>query len=326
MGSIHDTTHVKYPTEKRQETRRVESGKKNAILVAIAVLLVGGSFIFAEKRNKEAENVYVAPVQVSSDSSPSTVAAGATEDTDGDGVMDWEEILLGTDPKDPKSKEAKPTQGAVTADLTITKKEELTPTDIISRDFFAKYMELRQLGMSNDEASQEQIAARTAGNIVLPQPKQYTLSDVLVKADDSKEAMRQYGNQILTLFINHTIKSRNEAVIAKDAMDKEDPEILKELDPIIQNYKNIINALLKVQAPQSMGIMHLDLINAMNAALFVAESFKKVESDPIAGIQAVNLYLPTEKKLINATSAIKSYFSFLGVTFASSEPGFLFRQ
>ena len=94
MGSIHDTTHVKYPTEKRQETRRVESGKKNAILVAIAVLLVGGSFIFAEKRNKEAENVYVAPVQVSSDSSPSTVAAGATEDTDGDGVMDWEEILL----------------------------------------------------------------------------------------------------------------------------------------------------------------------------------------------------------------------------------------
>ena len=197
---------MKYPTEKRQETRRVESGKKNAILVAIAVLLVGGSFIFAEKRNKEAENVYVAPVQVSSDSSPSTVAAGATEDTDGDGVMDWEEILLGTDPKDPKSKEAKPTQGAVTADLTITKKEELTPTDIISRDFFAKYMELRQLGMSNDEASQEQIAARTAGNIVLPQPKQYTLSDVLVKADDSKEAMRQYGNQISTVFINFLIK------------------------------------------------------------------------------------------------------------------------
>ena len=281
---------------------------KNVILIIIAILVVGGSFVFAEYRNDKVENVYVAPIAIDS------VDTGASEiDNDGDGMKDWEEILLGSNPNDPKSKGSVAVKSSVTADLTKNPAEKLSPIDLVSRDFFARYMELRQIGISSDKANQEELAARTLGNIVLPQPNPYKINEIQTKTDDSKEAVEQYGSEIGAIFKTYGIKSRNEAVIAKEALEKDDMSLLKEIDPIIVSYKNIINALIKVEAPQAMATMHLDLVNGLNSALFLAQSFRNVESDPVAGLQATSYYQITEQSLGNALRAIKSYFTYLGI-------------
>lgn len=281
---------------------------KNAILIVVAILLVGGSFVFAEYRNDKAKNVYVAPIIADS------VNDGASEvDSDGDGMKDWEEILLGSSPNDPKSKGSISTKSAVTSDLTKKTAEKLSPIDLLSRDFFARYMELRQIGISADKASQEELASRTFDNIAFPQPKSYKISEILTKTDNSKEAVKQYALEIGMIFKKYGIKSRNEAVITKEAVEKEDASLLKEIDPIIISYKDIINGLIKVVAPQTMNIMHLDLLNSMNGVLFMAQSFRNSETDPTASLQAAGYYQTAEKNLYGALNAIKSYLTYLGI-------------
>ena len=62
-----------------------------------------------------------------------------------------------------------------------------------------------------------------------------------------------------------------------------------------------------------MATIHLDLINAINSNVFVAQSFRNSGTDAILGLQAVGYYQVAEKKLFDAINAIKSYFIYLGI-------------
>lgn len=304
---------MKYQTEKPKENIT-----KNVIFIVVAILLVGGSFAFAEYRNKQAENIYVAPEIVSS-----TDKAAQDVDTDGDGLKDWEEVLIGTNPMDPKSKENKASSSPLVKDITKTAKE-LEPIDVVSREFFARYMELRQIGLSSDQASQKELVEKTVNGIKFNTAKEYTSKEILVRADNSKDSIKKYGNDIALVFKTYAVQSRNEGVIAKDALQKKDPEILKELDPVIESYKNIVNGILKVESPQITSSMHLELLNGMNSALFVVQSLRKSGVDPIVGLQAASQYLPAGNKVLDAMKAIQSYLMYLGITYSASEPGVIF--
>ncbi len=283
---------------------------KNFLLICIAILLVGGSFIYAEYQNKEKDNVYNAKdlTVINNDESEPQDA-----DTDGDGSKDWEEILVGTDPNDVKSKPSDK-KSVITGDVSKNvAKNKLDPMDIVSREFFARYMELRQLGSSKDKASQLELAQATAGNIVLSKPATYTEKEISIKQDQSIEAVRQYGLEVGNIFKKYLVKSRNEAVIVRDSIEQEDPEILKELDPVIASNKNIINSLVKLSVPASLTTIHLDILNSMNGSLFVAQSFKDSGVSPIEGIQAIQYYTVVQKNLFDAVNALKSYFKYLGI-------------
>ncbi len=283
-------------------------------MIFAAVLLVGGSFVFAEYRNKQSKNIYVANEKSSLNSYSNGIDISAKDiDTDVDGSKDWEEILAGTNPNDPKSKPST-TKEPVTKDLTKTDStEKLSQIDLVSRDFFARYMELRQLGTAGDKNTQDDLAQKTINNIVLSKPIDYKLSEILVKSDSSVDAIKEYSTQIGGIFKKNAIKSRNEIIIAKDAGDNENPDTLKELDPIISSYKSIINSLIKVQAPESMKLMHLDLLNSMNGSLFIAKSLRNYMINPIEGVQAIAYYEIVSKNLFDAVNTIKSYLKYLGI-------------
>jgi len=277
------------------------------LFICIAILLVVGAFVYAE--NKKEQVAYVAKDVVSADG---TIVSPQEVDTDEDGSKDWEEILFGTNPNDPKSKPSA-TKAPVTSDVTTNATEKLEPIDIVSRDFFARYLELRQLGASKDKDSQEELAKTVAGNIVLSEPAKYVISEIQVKPDSGNAGVIKYGEEVSAIFKKYAINSRNEAVIAKESLEKEDTDILKEIDPSIKSYKNIINALIKVSVPQSMSLMHLDLVNAMNGSLFVAQSFRDSGANPVEGVQALSYYQVVEKNLYDAVTAIRSYFKYLGI-------------
>ncbi|MEK7463754.1 MAG: thrombospondin type 3 repeat-containing protein [Patescibacteria group bacterium] len=292
---------------------------KNIVFIFIAILLVGGSFVFAEYRNKNAENVYVAPEVVNS------IDRSAQDlDTDGDGMKDWEEILIGTNPKDPKSKENRTPSASIIKDLTQKTAEKIEPIDALSREFFARYMELRQLGISGDKYNQQDLIQKTIDSIPPTQAKPYLISEIKIKTDSSKEAVKQYGNEMTAVFKKYVVGSRNEGLIVKDALQKGNPDILKELDPVIESYKNIVNGLLKIETPKSMEVLHLDLVNAINSVLFMMQSFRKATIDPLAGIEAAGQWPIIEKGFFDALRAVQSYLIYLGITYAETDPAFYF--
>lgn len=272
------------------------------LIILVAIGLVGTAFFVAEYRNKKSELVFKNnPVEV-------------IRDNNLNNSVDWQSILEAND----ISTTSKST------DLTIPK-EKLNSTDLLGRDFFAKYMELRQTGYANDKAGQEDLVGQVIQNgVMLASPKEYSIINIKTINDDGSEAIRKYANDAGLVFKTYSISSRNEAVIAKDALDKENPAILKELDPIIKSYKNILNGLLAVKAPQSMSKMHVDLINSVSSLVFIVEKLRVADVDPLAGVQAVARYTPTVQLFADAIINIKNKLISLGVKYTANESGTFF--
>lgn len=309
-------------------------GRKNIILIVMAILVVAGAFAFAEYRNKYSEKlVYDAPIVTSGVSSSGENLSSeilneyANKDSDEDGLKDWEELLSGTDPHkaDTDGNGIKDGKEPRSSSGTTAVVVELSPTDKLARDFFARYMELNQVGLTGDAASQTELIGQVLKNgMVLATPKTYSLKDIVVIQDTSTVAIKKYGNEVGGIFQRNQNLGRDEAVIAREAVEKEEPEILKEIDPIISIYKNIVQSLLKVQVPQNEAKMHVDTINAMNKFLFVAESLRQTNVDPLRGLQGASTYLEAGESLFNALRALSRHFSSLGISFTTSEGGAIF--
>lgn len=276
---------------------------KNVLIILVAIGLVGAAFAFAEYKNKKTEIVYKnSDVDV------------IKQDSKSQNEIDWKKILEANDIATTSKSN----------DLTKTK-DKLTSTDLLGRDFFARYMELRQMGGANDKASQEELVSQVLqSGIMLASPKEYTIVDIKTTNDDSTDAIKKYANDAGYVFKTYSISSRNEAVIAKDALDKENPAILKELDPIIKSYRNILNGLLRVNSPQSMSKMHVDLINSVSSLLFIVEKLRVTDVDPLAGVQAVARYTPTIQIFADAIINIKNKLISLNIKYGANEGGTFF--
>lgn len=285
---------MKYPTNK--------GSTKNVLIILVAIVLVGLAFVFAEYRNKKAEVVY------------ENVVTGQTQkEINTDNYVDWKSILEAND------------ISSTTKTSDQTSKDKLTSTDLLGRDFFAKYMELRQMGNINDKSSQEELVGQVLeSGIMLASPKEYTIADIVISYDDSTESIKKYANDAGYVFKTFSISSRNEAVITKEAIEKGNPATLRELDPIIKSYKNILNGLLKVRAPQSMSKMHIDLVNSVSSLVFIVEKFRVSDVDPLAGVQAVARYASTIQLFADAMNNIKSKLLSLNIKYTVNEGGTFF--
>lgn len=182
------------------------------------------------------------------------------------------------------------------------------------------------MGTSGDKLSQEDAVTQSINNtLTLSQPKVYTMANIAIDSNTGKDAIKTYGNKIGSIFKTHSIQSRNEAVIAKDAIDKQNERLLLELDPIIANYKKTLDGIMKTPVPNTMSQMHIDLVNSLSGVIFVDELFKKSYTDPMSGLQAAGSYIKYAENFNSAYSGIRSYLTFLGITYASEEGGTFFQ-
>ena len=312
---------------------------KNSLLILAAALLVGGAFLIAEYRNKNSKAVYKDPVSLSGGTIDTTAQ---TKDSDEDGLKDWEEVLLGTDINDGDTDGDGTSDGKEVADkrnptipgpndkLTATVSADLTkgavvldPLDALSRQFFAKYMELSKLGISKDVLNRQELIDTAIGGIPFESAKTYTTATILVKADSSPLSIKNYGNEVGEAFKkNINSSTRNEGIIAKEALEKEDPSILKEIDPIIASYTKILTALRQIQAPQAVATLHVSLVNGVSTGLFAAQSFRDSGDDPVKALQGAGSYREAELLLRNALINIRAYIIFLGITYMENESAY----
>lgn len=313
---------------------------KNILLILLAALIVSGAFVLAEYRNSQVKKVvYSAPL--SATSTDGLISSLQDIDTDGDGLKDWEEVLLGTDPDKadtdgdgtPDGVEAKsgrnplvkgPNDKAEAVKNGIAQ-AHLTQTEKIARDFFSRYMQLSQTGLASDKESQIQLATEVIKNgIVLEVPKAYTAKDIITSSDVSVEAERKYGNEVGMIFRQNPRLGRDEGLIAQDSIAKEEPELLREIDPTIAVYKKILAELLKVHAPADSAELHLALVNAIGKFLFVAQSLRQTDIDPIKGLQGATQYLAAGESFFNALRGLTTHFASLNITYTATDGGSMF--
>ncbi|MES2471021.1 MAG: hypothetical protein V4526_02205 [Patescibacteria group bacterium] len=312
---------------------------KNAGMVVVALIIIGGSFILNERLQS-------AP-QEPAPSKPAIVATAATssdlssldKDTDGDGLKDWEEVLWGTNDQDSDTDEdgiadgkevlagSSPTikgNGKLQASSTVALKP-LTATDKFGRELFTYYTQLRQAGLSSDSDSQERLVQQLLESGTLAATaKVYSSKDLVISNTTSDAAARQYVNSVGSTFLRYSVKGRSEPAIVKESIETNNPSILAELDPIIAANRLILNQLLKTQAPSDAAALHLELVNTMSAVLFVDEAFKKIQTDPIVSLQAISQYPVVSQTMLNVFLAVRQYATNYGFKFEATEGGILF--
>ncbi len=238
------------------------------------------------------------------------------KDTDKDGIPDWEESLWGTDPtkkettpgisdsvaieKLKKEQTAENNRGLPSIKEDSTK---LTETDKFSRELFATVVSLNQNG-AMDQATADKISSSLADQIKNSPPRKvFALADLKIVKNDTAQAVKNYNAALENLQKKYPVRGSVLDILQRFSADgnKPDVSVLSELDSIIKQIQSIINAVARMEVPQSLASSHLDFLNALQRLLENINDIKLYETDTILALGAISQYDKNTKTLQTAT-------------------------
>ncbi len=250
------------------------------------------------------------------------------EDTDKDGMKDGEEVDINRNPLKAGPDDELGEDILVKSKKTRAQYEDLNETEKFSQEFFKEYLSLKNSGISFDDASaQEFLLSSTLGKIQIDGgSKIYTSDDINIINDNSKEAIRVYGNTIGATILRYSAKEKkeNEMLILRRALETNNQDELKKLDLIIVIYRNILNDSLKISTPQNMTNIHLGLINSFSQIASSIEGMRRVFTDPLMTLNKIGTYQEDVNGLFIALQDINKYFQVNNIVFSSNEDGYIF--
>lgn len=241
------------------------------------------------------------------------------EDTDKDGVLNWEENLWGTDPAKedtdadgtPDSKEIQQLKAQIDIDLEGTEEYladtgKNTETYKFSQEFFATIATLNQSG-AMDEATVEKLSQTLAEKVATTSSSNlFTPSDVKTSADVSIKAIQVYNNSLEKIHSKHEIKGNLPDILSGFIIDEStvNVEVLTELDPIVAQTKKIIEEASKLTVPEDLAIYHLNFINGLQRVVENLEDIQHYEDDILLTLAAISQFENNMDRLQASTAAL----------------------
>ncbi len=294
------------------------------IFVGITLLIVAGilAFFFWSKK-----------AQTISKTDPilAETAAISKADTDGDGLLDWEETLLSTNtnksdtdgdgtsdgdevkagrnplipgPNDIVSKAA--TSTLVTSSSANA---QGTLTDQVARDLFNTVMAQKQSGTLDKAHEQALVNTLVDSSVKRALAKKYTVSD-LTLVSESTSTRSTYKAQILSIFAPAKDVQGNELyTIGLSIENPKDKNARKAADDIVTLYKNIVDDLAHVPVPPSAVSVHLSFLNAFSAYVSSLDSVRTLEVDPVLAAVTIQNYQALERGSVSASQNLALYFA-----------------
>ena len=241
-----------------------------------------------------------------------TVADLVNKSTSGDGIPDWEKILLGLDPTKKENVPGVPDSVTIAkmlqADNVSTQTNtgnqpadsNLSQTDRVSREFFATVAALEQNGAIDEngnmsQATQDQLSSTLMNSVQnSPQRKMYQLSDLKIVNDNNVATVRKYNNALNNVFPKTALKENVMDILQKFAPDNTgnngNPAALSELDPIIKQMTDSLNGLLAVPVPQALATLHLYMVDTLEGMIENLTDIQQYNTDPIVAFSGMSKY------------------------------------
>lgn len=257
-------------------------------------------------------------------------------DSDGDGLEDWMETLLGTDPqnkdtdgdgtedgkevsegRDPRIKGPNDKNPYIMNSLMATNKatttkaiQDETLTDEVSKDLLSRYMLLKQSGgqVSSDQAGQiAELSLDNPDNQI--KGVVYTSSDLNITKNTDKATAGAYEKAFKdSVNRNFTGKVGRELLILEDSLKLEDEDGIKKLDPIIAYYENFIKEMTKISVPIDAVSLHLENLNNASLMLEHIKAMRKIYEDPIRAFIATSTYGDVFENIAISVQKLDKYF------------------
>jgi hypothetical protein len=267
-----------------------------------------------------------------------------SQDTDNDGLKDWEENLWNTDPKNPDSdsdgtydgdevkqgrdpKKPGPDDKLSQEQIASSEQKSKTLTEELAHNIDIRYF--LEKGFSNNQPLSEDQKNNIASSLLSDIGKElsmygnaYSEKDINISQSTS---MREYGNK-LGGFISNTFNglSGYELQIVDRASKSGNMTILKQLDPYIAGYAKVIEFMKQQPVPPAMTQGHLIFINSLNNLKIADEKMKLLETDGASALVGAKLFSREVPQMVNFLRMLRVELGRANTTFSASEPGAIF--
>lgn len=318
-----------------------QNNKKILLSFFVALLILGGGFLSHSRAGifslLSFGGIQNADKSTLLDDHTTKAAIDITSrDTDGDGLLDWEERIYGCEPENPDSDSDSTNDGdevRAGRDCAKAAPDDLLPviadpnfatssTDVLGlkKEFFAKYL-----------AAQAQDIRETTFRDLLKNfdtkkyRSTYQIVDLNITSDNSVEAMHTYGNAFGAFIVKYTKRThRTEEEILEDALPDKNSKLLQELQLPAITYRNFAKDLLELSVPSSLAKHHLTIINGYDGMSKGLLGMQKLFVDPIDGGGAYQVYTKQRLNVTNGYAGIVATLSENRVVFTTNEFGYPF--
>lgn len=264
---------------------------------------------------------------------PKTFAVAAPQriyqdekDTDGDGIRDWLEELIGTNPL--------VSDATSTPDTTLGNKKATTTSfiaDTETKKFAVSFFnDVLKTHGGKDLSDQEKkaILDSSVGRFVsLSTSTLYTRNEIEITQKNDADSIKAYGNVLGAVILTdgkNDKKVDSEIIVLAQALKDDNARELSKLAPIKVGYAHIIADVQKVPVPEPLVNEHLLLLNSLEAIRADVEGFEKTFSDPLLSYVRFKRYMSDAEGLGKAVEGIRGGLEHEHVVYEKTEPGQFF--
>lgn len=231
-------------------------------------------------------------------------------DTDGDGVSDAAEVNRGFDPLvagNGTSTDA--VDGQAASPFTYYKEDEtLSRTDLLARDVFVAYAELKeadalQLESIRDQAINRAITESTAASDELV----YTTEDLNLTGS-TRSQVQTYKQAYAEAVSGLSGIQFSELYLFYAYIQDGDDTALSELEKNRALYQSFQQQLVGMQVPAEIGLIHLELMNNTQILVNTIDKMLLVNEDPVLALAASQKIIEDEVLIGKNTQALSLFF------------------
>ncbi len=244
-----------------------------------------------------------------------TVGDILNQDTNGNGIPDWEEKLWGLDPT------VLYTHGISNRQIIEDKKASLgvsgtatTPTnetDRLSRELYTLAIALGQ-SEAVDSATLQEIAANFGSSIDTDLVTNTYSSKDIQTIQTTSQSLTTYSTQVKNILSRYS-KGDDDIAIIVQAIETEDTSGLEALTATRAQYIKLTKELAAVRTPVGVANYHLDIINGIAGVGDSFEIIQQLSDNGISALIGVALYKNYNTKLDTAVIGLTDYLSEYGI-------------
>lgn len=183
--------------------------------------------------------------------------------------------------------------GTVDAAGNYTAPAELSVTDRLSREIFAKYLQLKQNGDVTDEQIRTSVAELVAKNVTPIEPTNvYTLGSIKSGQNVTLDA---YAGALGSALQASTEIKKYEMLSFSEAIGKRNYSGSAELQTAAAIYRTVEQDLLKTSVPTELASEHLALLISVQALAQSVELMSKWGGDPIEAFAYMDAFNKAER-------------------------------